>query len=54
MVKGYSEAVYRRTDNTMTKGKRTNNDVQDTTQKTKYETIRTSLKPGLISGTPEV
>ena len=37
----------------MTKGKRKNNDVQDTTQKTKYRPIRTPLKPGLISGTPE-
>jgi predicted translin family RNA/ssDNA-binding protein len=30
-----SEAVIRRTDNTMAKIKRTNNDVQNTTQKTK-------------------
>ena len=36
----------RRTDNTMAKRKGTNNDLQNTTQKTKDRTGRTPLKPG--------
>jgi hypothetical protein len=40
MPKGQSEAVFRRTNNTMTKkkrkGKRTNNDIQNIAQKTIY------------------
>ena len=39
--KWQSEAVNRRTDNTMAKRKRTNNDVQNTTQKTTDLATRT-------------
>ena len=35
------------------KYKRTNNDLQNTTQKTKDRVTRTPLKPGVISCTPE-
>jgi formylmethanofuran dehydrogenase subunit E len=35
------------------KEKRTNNDLQSTTQKTKYRASRTPLQPGVISGAPE-
>jgi len=39
------EAVYRRrTDNTMANRKRTNNDLQNTTQKTKDRATRTPIK----------
>ena len=52
-----SETVNRRkTDNTMVKtkkDKRTNNDLQSTTQKTKDRPARTSLKPGMNSGAPD-
>ena len=44
--KGQSEAVLRRTDNTMTKRKRTNNDLQNITQNTEDRATRTSLKTG--------
>jgi hypothetical protein len=45
--KRYSEAEYRRqTDNTMTSIKRTNNDKQNITQKTKDRATRTPLKIG--------
>jgi len=37
----------------MKKNKRTNNDLQNTTQKAKVRTIRTPLKPVLKSGAPE-
>ena len=43
--KGKSEAADRRTDNTMAKRKRTNNDLQNTTHKNKDWTIRTPQKP---------
>jgi len=36
-----------RTENTMTKGKRINNDLQNTTQKTKGRATRTSLNTGI-------
>jgi hypothetical protein len=51
--KHLSEPVHRRTDNTMAKRKRTNNDLQNTTQKTKDRVSRTPLKPVLNSGAPE-
>ena len=35
MFEDTTEAIHQMTDNTMGKGKRTNNDVQNTTQKTK-------------------
>jgi len=35
------------------KDKRTNNDLQNTTQKTKDRATRTPLKPGMNSGAPE-
>ena len=35
------------------KEKRTNKDLQSTTQKTKYRAPRTPLQPGVISGAPE-
>jgi hypothetical protein len=45
--KKLSESVNRRrTDNTMAKRQRANNDLQNTTQKTKDRATRTSLKPG--------
>jgi len=37
----------------MVKRKRTNNDLQNTTQKTKVWATRTPLNPGLISGAPD-
>jgi hypothetical protein len=37
----------------MVKRKRTNNDVQDTTQKTKDRATRTSLRNEMNSGAPE-
>ena len=40
-------------DNTMAKNKRTNNDLQNTTQITKDIATRTPLKPGVNSGAPE-
>ena len=50
--------VYRKkTDNTMAKRKkhkRTNNDLQNTTQKTKDRVTRTPLKTGMNSGAPEM
>jgi hypothetical protein len=42
--KGYSEAVNGRTDNTIVKRKRTNNDLSNTTHKTQNRTTRTLLK----------
>ena len=52
--KGQSEAVNRRkTDNTMVKRKRTNNDLQNTTQKTKDWATQTPQKTGLNSGVSE-
>jgi len=47
--------VNRRTDNTITKErrKRTNNDLQNITQKTKYRAARTLQKPGANSGALE-
>ena len=42
----YSEAVNRSTDNTMAKRKRANNDLQNTTQKTKDLATQTSKEPG--------
>ena len=54
--KGQSESVNRRTENSMAKrkkNKRTNNDLQNTTQKSKYRATRTSLKTGVNSGDPE-
>jgi hypothetical protein len=48
--KGQSESVNRRTDNTMVKrnkDRRTNNDLQNITYKTKDRVTRTSLKPFL-------
>ena len=47
--KGQSESVYRRTDKTMAKRKkykRTNNDIQNSTHKTKDRVTRTPLKTG--------
>jgi hypothetical protein len=38
--------------NTMVKRKRTNNDLQNTTQKSKDRTTRISLKTGINSGAP--
>ena len=35
------------------KEKRTNNDLQNTTQKTKDRATRITLKPGVTSGVPE-
>jgi len=46
---GLSEAVHRRTDNTMTKRKKPNNDIQNITQKTKDRPTRTPLKPGWVN-----
>jgi hypothetical protein len=43
-TKRYLEAVSRRTDNTTTKRNRTNNDLQNTTQKTKDRTPLTNIK----------
>jgi len=37
----------------MAKGKRTNNDLQNTTQKTKDRATHTPLKPGMNSCSPE-
>ena len=53
--KGCIKIITRRTDNTMTnrKGKKTNNDLQNTTQKTKDRERRTLIKPGMESGIPE-
>jgi hypothetical protein len=56
IAKGKSEAVNRRTDNTMAKRKldqRTNNDLQNITQKTKNRVTRTLLKPEVTSGFAE-
>ena len=51
---GYSEAVNRRrTDNTMVKRKRTNTDLQNTTQKTEDRSTRTPLKQVVNPGVPE-
>ena len=51
---GLSESVNRRrTDNTMVKRKRTNNDLRNITHKTKDRATRTPLKTGMISGAPE-
>ena len=47
--KGQSETVNRRTDNTMTKrkkDKRTNNDIQNTTQKTNDRSTRIPINTG--------
>ena len=44
ILRGQSESVNRRTDNTMGKRKRTNNDPQNITHKTKDRVTRTSLK----------
>jgi len=52
--KGISESVNRRTDNTMTKRKRTNNHIQNTTQKTTDGVTRNPLKTGLSAGAPVV
>ena len=41
------------TDNTMTKRKRTNNDLQNITHKTKDKVTRTPLNLGVNSGAPE-
>ena len=41
ILNGLSEAVNRRTDNTTTKRQGTNNDLQNTTQKTKDRDTRT-------------
>jgi hypothetical protein len=47
MRRGQSESVnLRRTENTMAKSKWTNNDLQNTTQKTKDPAPRTPLKAG--------
>ena len=51
---GKSEAVNQRTDNKMTKGKSTNNDVQNTTQNTKIEQNNPYRKPGVNSCAAEV
>jgi len=52
--KGHSKAVNRRrTDNTMAKGTRTNNDQQNTTLKIKDRATRTTLKLRMHSGAPE-
>ena len=46
-IKGKSEAINRRrTDNAIPKIKRTNNDLQNTTQKTKDRGVRTQLETG--------
>jgi len=37
----------------VTKGKRTNNDLRNITQKTKDRAIRTPIKPGVNSGAAE-
>jgi len=50
---GLSEAVNRMTDNTMTKNKKPNNDIQNITQKTKDRPTRTPLKPGWINVQPK-
>ena len=41
------------TDNTMTKRKRANNDLQNITHKTKDKVTRTPLNLGVNSGAPE-
>ena len=51
---GKSEAVNQRTDNKMIKRKSTNNDLQNTTQKTKIEQHNPYRKPGVNSCAPEV
>ena len=43
---GKSEAVNQRTDNKMIKRKSTNNDLQNTTHKTKNQETQTALKIG--------
>jgi hypothetical protein len=49
-----TEAENRMTDNTMTPKKRTNNDLQNITPKTKDRATRTPLKHRVNSGTLEV
>ena len=52
--KGKSESAnQRRTDSTMTKRTRTNNDLQNITYKTKDRVTRTPLYMGLNSDAPE-
>jgi hypothetical protein len=48
--KGKSEAVNQRKDNTMVKRKKTNNDLQNTTQKIKDRATRTPIKMVVNSG----
>ena len=43
----------RKTDNTMDKEQKANNDLQNITHKTKDRATRIPLKPGLWSGVPE-
>ena len=54
---GTKEAIVirksRRTDNTLAKRKRQNNDSQNIIQKIKYRATRTPLKCGVNSGAPE-
>ena len=47
------ETGVKRTENAMDKRKRTNNDLQNITQKAKHRAIRTALKPGVNSSAPD-
>jgi hypothetical protein len=49
----YQTDIHRMIDNTVVKIKRTNNDLQNTTQKTNVWATRTPLNLGLISGAPD-
>ena len=46
MQEKFESVIRKRTDNTMAKRKRTNNDLQNTTQKAKDRARRTPLKTG--------
>jgi hypothetical protein len=47
MQEKFESVIRKRTDNTMAKRKRTNNDLQNTTQKAKDRATRIKLKPGV-------
>ena len=50
--KGKSKFVYRRTDNTIVKRKRANNDLQNTTQKIRDRATQTPLNTGVEFSSP--
>jgi len=52
-TRGQSESLNQRTDNTIPKRKRTNNDLQSTTHKTEDRATWSPLKNGMKWGAPE-